>query len=231
MAKRRGATNIRLTITTSGKVRVGLPNWSPYAAGVAFVRSRSDWVLKQLALHEPPKLEEGALVGKAHRLHFQYKPGAGTVTARIAASQITVSSSLPPSEERVQIKARVACERALRSEAEHLLPQRLDQLAKKCDYAYKGVRIRKLTSRWGSCSNAGIITLSYYLMQLPWRLIDYVLLHELVHTKHLHHGADFWQAMNRAIPEAKKRQKEIRAHRPRVEVAKTDPGAILLLHN
>jgi predicted metal-dependent hydrolase len=51
-------------------------------------------------------------------------------------------------------------------------------------------------------------------MQLPWELIDYVLLHELVHTNVLRHGPDFWDALSEVLPEVKARKKALRNHRP-----------------
>jgi predicted metal-dependent hydrolase len=47
-------------------------------------------------------------------------------------------------------------------------------------------------------------------MMLPWELIDYVLLHELTHTKHLHHGEAFWSALEAIMPDIKRRKKELK---------------------
>ncbi len=79
----------------------------------------------------------------------------------------------------------------LRHEAEHLLPLRLKAWAEKLHFVYAGVKIRDLKSRWGCCNTSGNITLSLSLMLLPWHLIDYVLIHELCHTKVMNHGKDF----------------------------------------
>jgi predicted metal-dependent hydrolase len=114
----------------------------------------------------------------------------------------------------VQSAVKKTAERALRKEAEKLLPPRLGELAKKHGFTYKSIRIKKLTSRWGSCSSERVITLNYFLMQLPWRLIDYVLIHELVHTKHLNHSSGFWSEFDRTMPGAKKIRAELKAHRP-----------------
>jgi predicted metal-dependent hydrolase len=85
------------------------------------------------------------------------------------------------------------------------------------------VQIRKLTARWGSCSSAKVITLSYYLMQLPWPLIDYVLLHELSHTEHMNHGSDFWGKFESVLPGAKVLRKEIRTYKPLVQAHQIIP--------
>jgi len=95
-----------------------------------------------------------------------------------------------------------------------LLPQRLDQLAAQNGLNYSSVAIRQLKSRWGSCSSAKHITLNLFLMQLPWHLIDYVLLHELTHTKVLRHGPPFWEELEKHAPGARKLRREISAYQP-----------------
>lgn len=216
LAKRRGARNLRLSVTAKGEVRVSMPSWTPYAAGINFARGRADWILKHLQNYQPLLLIEGMRIGKVHRLHFNKAASSATRT-RVTSASVEINTSLPFDDQLVQAKAVAAAERALRVEASHLLPQRLAGLARQQGYKYKEVRVRKLTSRWGSCSHQKVISLSYYLMQLPWPLIDYVLLHELIHTEHLNHGPDFWAAFERSLPGAKKLRKEIRAHKPRLE--------------
>jgi predicted metal-dependent hydrolase len=115
-------------------------------------------------------------------------------------------------------------EKSLKIEAEHLLPMRLKLLARQHGYEYKDVQIRKLISRWGSCSSVKVITLSYYLIQLPWNLIDYVIIHELIHTQHMHHGKEFWDDFKKIMPDARALQKEIRHYKPLIQSYKITPG-------
>jgi predicted metal-dependent hydrolase len=217
LSKRRGTTHLRISINAAGKVRVGLPSWTPYATGIAFVKSKSDWISKQLAQHALDPLKEGDLVGKSHRLHFIFNPQATGITTRINSSTIYITSDMAYDNPSVQAKTMAAAERALKAEAIKLLPQRLKLLALKNGFNYKDVRVRKLTARWGSCSSTKVITLSYYLIQLPWPLIDYVLLHELTHTQHMHHGSRFWDRFKQVLPTARMLQKEIRSYRPIVK--------------
>lgn len=79
----------------------------------------------------------------------------------------------------------------LRKEARRILPGRLKEISQIHGLIYSGVRINTAQSRWGSCSSKGNINLSCYLMLLPARLIDYVLLHELCHTREMNHGPRF----------------------------------------
>lgn len=85
----------------------------------------------------------------------------------------------------------------LRKEAKRLLPARTLHLAEKHGFKFTEVKIQSSKGRWGSCSRAQSINLSLYLMLLPAHLIDYVILHELCHTKEMNHGVNFWRWMNR----------------------------------
>ena len=91
---------------------------------------------------------------------------------------------------------RVAAE-AMRHRAKEVLPLRLEMLARAHGLAYNSVKINASAGRWGSCSARGDINLSLHLMLLPLHLIDYVLLHELSHTREMNHGPRFWALLNR----------------------------------
>jgi predicted metal-dependent hydrolase len=216
LSKRRGAKHLRLSITSKGQVRVSLPVWAPYSAGISFAKSRQDWILQQLSMHSFKPIPHNARIGKSHRVAFISVEGSRIVRARVKSNLIEIKTSEAFTSPLVQEKLLTACEKALKLEAAQLLPQRLALLAERHGFSYKDVRIRKLVSRWGSCSKDGTITLSYYLMQLPWNLIDYVLLHELTHTKHMHHGADFWGPLGGILPDAKALKKQIREHKPQI---------------
>lgn len=217
LAKRRGTRNLRLSINSNGRIRVGLPYWVPYKAAVNFAKSKREWIIEQQVLNQLALLHNGARVGKAHTLYFHKNTELKAVKTSLDKISINISSPYEETDARVQKKAHQACEKALAAEAKTILPHRIKSLSVLHGYPYHELKIRKLTSRWGSCSSSKGITLSYFLMQLPWELIDYVILHELVHTRHLNHSQTFWRALEELVPGAKKLQKEVRVHKPRVQ--------------
>jgi len=81
--------------------------------------------------------------------------------------------------------------------AEKTLITRLHVLAKKHRFTYSKVSVRNQKTRWGSCSNKNTISLNMKLMALPEELIDYVILHELVHTRIHNHGTRFWAELSK----------------------------------
>lgn len=213
--KRRGARSLRLSIRHDGSLRVTVPPWMPYAAGVEFARSRSTWILEH-AVPASEAMAEGQLVGKSHRVHFQSSGAASKPATRVKPTEIIITYpvALNSADKAVQDAAGKAAIRALRSQAERLLPMRLQELATKYDFSYRSVSVKQLKTRWGSCDSARNITLNLFLMQLPWQLIDYVLLHELTHTRIMKHGPEFWQAMATLDPRTPALRKDIRAYKP-----------------
>ncbi len=71
----------------------------------------------------------------------------------------------------------------------------LQQLSREIELPFHSVQIRAQQTRWGSCSSEREISLNYQLLFLPLPLVRHILLHELVHTRHLHHGVRFWKLL------------------------------------
>lgn len=101
----------------------------------------------------------------------------------------------------------------LRKQAKVILPERLHELAALHGFQYTRVSINSARTRWGSCSGKKHINLSLYLMILPQKLSDYVLLHELCHTCEMNHGPRFWNLMDEVTgQQAKTLRQELRNH-------------------
>ena len=86
-------------------------------------------------------------------------------------------------------------------QATPLLTLRLAELATQHRFDYAQCRVSRMRSRWGSCSAASRIHLNAGLIFLSQTQLDYVLLHELCHTKQMNHSAAFWQEMARVCPD------------------------------
>ena len=90
-----------------------------------------------------------------------------------------------------------------RKVARKFLCKRIAELAQTHNFNYNRISIRKQKTRWGSCSTKNNINLNANLLHLPSELVDYVLLHELVHTRVKNHGPDFWNELDTVVPNAK----------------------------
>lgn len=217
LVKRAGNRSIRLSVTGSG-VRVSMPHWTPYSAGQAFAHQHIDWILAELAKQTGPLLESGQRIGKMHYLRFEHVLGEQSLTSRVTGTEIVVKMHPDDTTDapEVQERAQKASIRALKREAERLLPPRLAGLAAKHDKQYKSVAVKQLKRRWGSCDSHQNIVLNLFMMELPWDYIDYVLLHELAHTVEMNHGTGFWGVLKEMQPRARDLARQLRSHQPAI---------------
>jgi predicted metal-dependent hydrolase len=127
-----------------------------------------------------------------------------------------LSISCPPDTDfenfTVQTIIRGIIEKALRYEAKRLFPQKVEALAHRYGFTYSNVKINQSRTRWGSCSSKKTINLSYHCMLLPEYLVDFVILHELCHTKEMNHGERFWLLLDKVSDgKAKELTKELKS--------------------
>lgn len=89
---------------------------------------------------------------------------------------------------------------------------RLEALSRETGLPYGRVTIRNQKTRWGSCSMRGDISLNINLARLPGHLMDYVILHELLHTRIRGHGRAFWAGLGRLAGDVRGLRAELRRY-------------------
>lgn len=215
LVKSARSRNIRLTVTADG-IRVSMPRWTPFSAGKAFAEHHSDWIQRELAKRPTSQLEAGQRIGKLHYLRYEQILDGKPATSRVTGTEVIVRLQHGEHIEDpgVQQRASAAAARALKREAERLLPPRLETLSQKHGLPYKSVGVKSLKRRWGSCDTHRNLVFNLYLMDLPWEYIDYVICHELTHTVHMNHGTEFWKLLTQLNPRAKDISRQLRNHQP-----------------
>ncbi len=94
--------------------------------------------------------------------------------------------------------------------AQEYLTQRLKHHASLMNLSYSQLKFRKMKSRWGSCSSQGTITLNTQLMKIKKELIEYVIVHELAHLRHMNHSKEFHDYVQKYLPNAKQLRSELK---------------------
>lgn len=77
-------------------------------------------------------------------------------------------------------------------------------------FEYHRISVKNQKTRWGSCSKKGNINFNYKIVFLPERLADYIIVHELCHTKQLNHSKNFWNLVAKILPDYKELRKEVK---------------------
>jgi predicted metal-dependent hydrolase len=99
-----------------------------------------------------------------------------------------------------------------RAQAKKMITERLAELAKRYGFSYNRVFLRNQKTRWGSCSHSNNISLNIKLAGLPVELMDYVILHELVHTRYKNHGKVFWDELDKFVADSRSIARQLRRY-------------------
>jgi predicted metal-dependent hydrolase len=100
-------------------------------------------------------------------------------------------------------KARLAFEIWYKKQAKTFIPGRVRLLAAQYGYEYQQIRITSARTRWGSCSARGTLSFTWRLVMAPEEMIDYVIVHELVHLRIHNHSKEFWRQVGLLMPDYK----------------------------
>ena len=95
----------------------------------------------------------------------------------------------------------------LKKEAKKYIPERVEILAKKFGFEFNIIKITSAKTRWGSCTSKKNLNFSYRLISSPIEVIDYVIIHELSHLKHMNHSRNFWIEVGKMMPDYKDKEK------------------------
>jgi predicted metal-dependent hydrolase len=178
------------------------PGYSPRKA-LAFVDEKREWILRnkeKMEAHENAKTifdENTGFCTRSFNLKIE-KQARSDIRMTYENGQLKVAypQQANVADAPIQKAIRHGIEEALRIEAKMVLPAKVHFCAEQFNFSVNRVFIKNLKSRWGSCSSVNNINLNLHLMRLPDHLIDYVVLHELCHTKEKNHGAGFWKLLD-----------------------------------
>jgi predicted metal-dependent hydrolase len=220
LRKNRRARHMIISIKPLDGTIVSIPQRFTFSDGEDLARQKIDWIRTHLEKIQKMKNNTPIIYGSSqfetrnHKLDL-HEWGKDNISVRLSQGKINIKypvghkvDSLP-----VQKAIRLGIEKAYREEAKEYLPKRLNDLSDNLNLPFKEVFIKNIKSRWGSCSSKGNINLSIHLMRLPDHLIDYVLLHELAHTKVRNHSKVFWSFLETLLEDSKKLDKELKKYK------------------
>ncbi len=209
--------SLNLRVHQNGLVRVTCGQRVARREVERFVRESSEFIVKRQReiarrreLHPEKKFQSGEtflLFGESVSLEVIWtwtkKPRLSWQDGRLEMTAPLAGSC----EDR-----RKAFREYLRKLARPHLERRLKHFSQLTGLKFKKFRVSGARSRWGSCSTKGTIGLNWKLMAAPHWVIDYVIIHELVHTRHFDHSPRFWQLVEEYFPERKTATGWLREH-------------------
>ena len=210
------ATQVRLRVAPDGTLRASMPIYAPIFLLKRLVKASRPQLRKMLEQSQPTaSYYDGQQIGKSHTIIVR-EGSSLSVKHSKPHIVVTLPSTKSLGDSDVVRKIRDANIAALRLEAKSYLPKRLQFLADKFGFQYERVRFSHASSRWGSCSSTGTISLNIALMKLPFEIIDYVIVHELAHTFEMNHSQDFWALVEKGDPSYKQHRRILKGESPTI---------------
>ena len=220
MKRVRRARRIGIRVQPFSGVEVTIPWHASYASALEIIDRYREWILRQLSvMHEQERRYVAAVnTGRpVTRMHTLEAHPADTADVYVRVGRGVISVRYPRMlnlESPVVLRAlHEGVVSALRVEARRILPDRVRMLAARHGFQFGRLTLKNLCSRWGSCSVTNNVNLNIKLLLLPDELIDFVILHELAHTRVKNHGPRFWALMEKLNSDAHGLEQKLRKHR------------------
>jgi len=209
------AKRLQMQIDPKIGLEVVIPHRQEGCDHKSFVLEHSRWVLRHLDALEDSRrrfpassLEPGGsvvILGRPCPLEVEMAVGRGRATyvggcIRVRANSATARVLKPPVEE------------LLRSIAGEIMKSRADFWADVVGVTFSELKLSQARSAWGTCSHDGVLSLSWRLVMAPPEVLDYIVVHEIVHLLHFSHNKSFWAEVSRHAPDHKKLQKWLKKY-------------------
>src|SRR5690554_1414281 len=206
---------LSLTVTTAAELVVRAPFHLSDNRIEELIAEKRRWIIGKLAEAREKQsversFEEGEplfFLGREYSL--SYHEGGDVI--------ISLNEKISVSKE-----ARKRVREVLRSwffyQGYQIISPRVEELADLLEYKVTGVKITRTEKRWGSCSSKGMLCFSWRLVMAPLEMIDYVIIHELVHLKIRDHSARFWQEVETILPDYRVKRQWLRDNSHKMQI-------------
>ncbi|WP_310568205.1 SprT family zinc-dependent metalloprotease [Hydrogenophaga sp.] len=221
--KRGKRRTIGLTVNPDG-LTVSAPRWTPLGEVEALLHDKADWVLEKLrsARERAQALDRARTVwadgaecgylGQTLRLVLDPAHRFTQAGAELCApgddGVALLRLALPAQATEAQI--RDVAQAWLMRQAKRVFAERLAQFAPQLGVRYKTLRLSSAGTRWGSASADGTIRLNWRLIHLSLEMVDYVVVHELSHLRHMDHSPQFWDVVASVMPDHLQRRQALK---------------------
>ncbi|WP_049804117.1 M48 family metallopeptidase [Desulfosporosinus acidiphilus] len=219
--ERRSVRYRRITLSIlNDRVRISAPKYVPKKQIKELLRSKEAWIIKhwlekrQRENHRARNLENHEhILFRGHLLELCFKYHS---YRRIHVGQegqmLVVSLPQEDIDSQSEAMIRDSIIAWYKFQARTVFKQKLDTHSRRMQVTYQDFRLKDQKTRWGSCSSRGNLNLNWRIIMAPDQVIDYLIIHELAHLTHLNHSPEFWQRVERFIPEFLTWRKWLKEH-------------------
>ncbi|MCW5655079.1 SprT family zinc-dependent metalloprotease [Hydrogenophaga sp.] len=215
---------IGLSVSAEG-LSVRAPRWTTLGEVEALLQEKSRWVIEKL--QDARERADGiaqARIQWADGVEFDYLGVRLRLVLDPAHAFTQVGAALEPAADTDEIatlrlglarsatpaQIRDAAQAWLMRQAQSVFGERLDHFAPQLGVRYTRLRLSSAGTRWGSANADGTIRLNWRLIHLGMDMVDYVVVHELSHLRHMDHSPRFWDVVASVLPDHAQRRRALR---------------------
>lgn len=217
-----------ITINPDKKIIVRSPENITKKKIHSIVQKKSSWILNKLEefgeIKPPPAPKEFLsgeklpYLGRRYRIKTitdsEFKDNKVKVKLYKGKFIIKFSSNLLKNDEKRIDRVRDELVNWYRKHAEGKINERVNKYKPKVGVKPNKVKVKKQKKRWGSCSSKNNLNFNWKIIMAPMSVVDYIVVHELVHLKHPNHSKDFWELVETIIPGYKDKQEWLKRNGP-----------------
>ena len=213
-------------IVRNGGVDLMLPNFVSKAEGLAFVESKTEWIVKTLAQQALHALEMEAkekryvdgetfeYLGKSYNLRIY-------ITKHPAAQLVNGNLYVGIREQQRFVKSDAVKKQVwawYQAQAKNLLTDKTLRLAARIGRECTGVKLRRTKTKWGHCTQDGEIQFNWQIIMAPEAVVDYLVVHEVSHLVHHNHGKRFWRHVEKLCPDYLEHEKWLKVNGHKIDL-------------
>lgn len=213
--RRRRTTSVQ--VSPQNEVSVIVPDNLPEVEIENIIRKKTPWIINKIktneAVRHPTKPKE-YVSGEAFSYlgrNYRLKIVEGTKRP-VELKNGRFYVYVPVHEKNREKLIQSALDDWYSSHAKRKLRSRVEMYADRVGVSFNNIRVKKLKSRWGSCTKEGNINFNWRIIMAPMSIVDYVVVHELCHLKYHNHSKDFWKLLGQMIPDYKERKEWLRVN-------------------
>jgi hypothetical protein len=203
---------VEITVERDGTLLLSAPEGCEKAKLERFVRSKRRWVYEKLALKEALK----PALSARRFVSGEGLPYLGRTYRLLLVPEQEVAVKLSGGRFRMRradaVAGREHLVRWYTAHARPWLEARVERHAGRLEVEPGGVTVQELGYRWGSCGKGGRLNFHWRSILLPPRMVEYVVVHELVHLREPHHTPGFWRLLERVLPDFAARKQWLAEH-------------------
>jgi len=203
-SKKRRKT-ISLHIKEDGRIVIYVPYHTPKGEIEKFIKEKQSWIVEKISEKEKfTKQPNKAFIPGEQFLYLgeSYPLEIGDTNPKGLPLKLSFGKFLI--DQGHAAKAKDLFTQWYKREAKERIEERVHYFSNRLQLVPKGLKITSAKHRWGSCSRDNRLSFSWRIIMAPLRIIDYVLIHELVHIKEKNHSKRFWTSLETILPDYRK---------------------------